>query len=143
MKIEENVEDQDDTESPPDSNDRKPDSSFHVRVLLLVKSSLRILKQVISDISITFRIIFLLAVLAFDLYTIVPFFLFTIGAYGLWSVLGLFVTQSPIIYLIAEEIWRQAHLLPPSEAFEIPPERWKKSVEEYVELVKKKKKKGK
>jgi hypothetical protein len=97
----------------------------------------------ISDISATFKIILLLAALAFDLYTIVPFFVSTIGFYGLWSVLGLIVTQSPLIYLVAEEIWRQAHMLPPSEAFEISPERWKKSVKEYLELVKKKRKTSK
>jgi hypothetical protein len=100
---------------------------------------LRILKEAISDISVTFKIVLLLAALAFDLYTIVPFFISSISVYGLWSVLGLIVTQSPIIYLIAEEIWRQAHMLPPSEAFEISPERWKKSVREYLDLVKKKK----
>jgi hypothetical protein len=137
------VEDQDDTESPSDSNDKKSDSGSHMRFFLFIKSGLRILKRVISDISVTLRIILLLAALAFDLYTIVPFLVFTIGAYGLWSILGLIVTQSPIIYLIVEEIWRQAHMLPPSEAFEISPERWKKSVKEYVELVKKKRKTGK
>jgi len=134
------VDDQNSKESPSDSNDSKPDSNSHIKVLLSIQSRLRILKEVISGISVTFKIILLLAAFAFDMYTIVPFLISTIGVYGLWSVLGLIVTQSPIIYLIVEEIWRQAHTLPPSEAFEISPERWKKSVKEYLELVKKKKK---
>lgn len=92
----------------------------------------------ISQVVEVLRFPVLLGLLGLDLCTVAPFFVFTIGMYGTYSVLGLIVTQSPIIYLTVQEIRRRDTMLPMSEAWETSREKWLKALEEYTKLVKKK-----
>lgn len=67
------------------------------------------------------------------------FWLFTIGLYGYYSILGLTISEVPIVYLVAKETWRQMRLLPKTEGFDFNSEQMDRAIEEYVRMVKKKK----
>ena len=80
----------------------------------------------------------LLSLLALDLVIVLPS-TFIIGyRFGFFTALAFFIfTQSPIQYLIVKEIVRQSMRLPMSEAWETSPEKWQKTVDEYIEGSKK------
>jgi len=80
----------------------------------------------------------LLCLLAFDLVVVLPS-TFVIGyRFGFFTALAFFIfTQSPIQYLIVREIVRQSMRLPMSEAWETSPEKWQKTVDEYIASSKK------
>jgi hypothetical protein len=81
----------------------------------------------------------LLGLLAFDLVVVLPS-TFVIGyRFGFFIALAFFIfTQSPIQYLIVREIVRQSMRLPMSEAWETSPEKWQKTVDDYVASFRKK-----
>jgi hypothetical protein len=80
----------------------------------------------------------LLGLLAFDLVVVLPS-TFVIGyRFGFFTALAFFIfTQSPIQYLIVMEIVRHSMRLPMSEAWETSPEKWQKTVDEYIASSKK------
>jgi hypothetical protein len=80
----------------------------------------------------------LLGLLALDLVIVLPS-TFIIGyRFGFFTALAFFIfTQSPIQYMIVKEIVRQSMRLPMSEAWETSPEKWQKTVDEYVATSKK------
>jgi hypothetical protein len=80
----------------------------------------------------------LLGLLALDLVIVLPS-TFIIGyRFGFFTALAFFIfTQSPIQYMIVKEIVRQSMRLPMSEAWETSPEKWQKTVDEYIAASKK------
>ncbi|RLC85625.1 MAG: hypothetical protein DRJ03_11145 [Chloroflexi bacterium] len=78
----------------------------------------------------------LLALFALDVVVIIPFCFFVgFPQLGLTFGLGvLLASQTPIIYLIAKEIWRQLHMLPMSEAWETTWEQWQEALEYFINL---------
>lgn len=70
---------------------------------------------------------------------VVMFCLFTIRFYGYYPILGIIAAETPIAYLVVGEIWRQVHLLPKMEGFELNSERMDNAIREYVKMVKHKK----
>jgi hypothetical protein len=59
--------------------------------------------------------------------------------YGYYPVIGILVAEMPIAYVVLKEIWRQAHLLPKQEGFELNSERMDNAIQEYVKMVKQRK----
>lgn len=57
--------------------------------------------------------------------------------WGCYTPLLLVIGFSPELFLVAREVYRQIHSLPPSEAFETSPERWSKAFQEYADSQKK------
>ena len=68
------------------------------------------------------------------------FCFFTIGFYGYYPVVGLILAEMPIAYFVLREVWRQVHLLPKKEGFELNTERMENAIAEYVKMVKHKEK---
>jgi len=93
-------------------------------------------KELLSDIKTVLELPLKYALLYFD-FLLLVLFLYMIGIYGFYAIIGLIISQTGIIYLIVKEIWRTYHMLPRSEAFETSPEKWKKAFEEYEKLVEK------
>ncbi len=54
--------------------------------------------------------------------------------------LGLVISETPIIYVVAKEIRRRDNLPPRSEAFEMTTEQMERAIHEYEEMVKRKRK---
>ena len=67
-------------------------------------------------------------------------FLCLAGVYGYYAILGLFLSQMPVWYLVAKEVWRKEHMLPRSECWETTSEKWSQSFKEYVEKTRRKSK---
>lgn len=82
------------------------------------------------------RIPVLLGLFAIDIIVVLPLGVCSILTYGALGVLILTFSQTPIIYLIVQEVWRMSHLLPKSEAWETSPERWREALKEFVETTK-------
>jgi len=66
------------------------------------------------------------------------FWLFTIRLYGYYPVVGLAISQIPVVFLVVKEIRRQMHLLPKTEGFELNSEQMDEAIQEYVGMIKRK-----
>jgi len=95
------------------------------------------LRELLKDLPVIFHQPILFAGVALEV-VMFPFVsLILIGSYGFgYATIFFVVFDSPLIYVFAREVWRQLHMLPESEAFEISPERWVKTFTEYVNDVK-------
>jgi hypothetical protein len=71
----------------------------------------------------------------------VLFCLFTIRFYGYYPVLGILLAEAPIAYIVLKEIWRQVHMLPKMDGFELSSERMDSAIGDYVRMVKRRKRK--
>lgn len=71
------------------------------------------------------------------------FWLFAIGLYGYYPILGLIVSEMPIVYLVAKEVRRQVHIPPKKEGFDLNSEQMDRALEEYVEMIQEKRNRGK
>ena len=70
---------------------------------------------------------------------IMLFLLLSIRFYGYYPVLGIILTEAPVAYLVLKEVWRQVHSLPKLDGFELSSERMDEAIQDYVQLVKRRK----
>lgn len=79
----------------------------------------------------------LMGLFALDISVVMPLCICLIPFHGGWAVVALILSQSPIIYLVLKEAYRQMHMLPMSEAWETSTERWQQLLDEYAKENKK------
>jgi len=98
------------------------------------------LKEFWQDLKTVLHYPLLLGLFMLDITVVLPATIFYGGLYFHNIFLGLAllpITQLPITIMVAREIVRQSRLKPLSEAWETSPEKWRKTLDEYVASFKK------
>jgi hypothetical protein len=77
----------------------------------------------------------LFALFSLDLGCVLMPLMFVIPTYGFVAVVALVASQTPVIFLILREAWRQSHLKTPIDRWEISDEQWNATLNEYAEAL--------
>jgi hypothetical protein len=83
-----------------------------------------------------FKLPLLLGLLGFDLGLVLPYFVVSVVKYGLWALLGLVATQSPLIYFVVYNVYRKSKSKPSIDLYETTTVRYEEVLEDYVNSVK-------
>lgn len=78
----------------------------------------------------------LLGLLGFDLGLLIPYWIVSIVKYGFLAVLGLAITQSPLIYLVVADLYRKSKSKPSMDIYETTTERYEETLQDYISLIK-------
>ena len=109
------------------------------RVRITASGIIRTLKEIPETIYIALKYPALLAMFGLNVSVAIPLFIVGLAKYGLIVIPLFLIAESPIIYMVIREALRQIKQLPMSESWETSPEKWKKTFDEYKNMVENKK----
>lgn len=96
------------------------------------------LKRLFDVLSTVLKYPLLIALFSLNVFVLIPLGFMSISKYGFLGFALLMIFESPAIFLIVREAWRQAKLAPAVDRWETSPERWTEALDEYVKTVNKK-----